>query len=104
MPAGEQKISIAEIRQRYLTRGEPVSAQILRRLQRDARQGAQQLYKLLNGRFERERAERLRLDAMLNFERVLWKSGLRHVAGVDEVGVGPLAGPVVAAAVMFSPQ
>jgi len=40
---------------------------------------------------------------MLNFERVLWKSGLAHVAGVDEAGVGPLAGPVVAAAVMFLP-
>ena len=39
---------------------------------------------------------------MLNFERVLWKSGVRDIAGVDEAGVGPLAGPVVAAAVMFT--
>jgi ribonuclease HII len=38
---------------------------------------------------------------MLNFERLLWKSGVRSVAGVDEVGVGPLAGPVLAAAVVF---
>ena len=30
-----------------------------------------------------------------------WHSGLGHVAGVDEVGTGPLAGPVVAAAVVF---
>jgi ribonuclease HII len=41
---------------------------------------------------------------MLNFERVLWKSGIRAIAGVDEVGVGPLAGPVVAAAVVFPPN
>src|SRR5579862_3624596 len=41
---------------------------------------------------------------MLNFERVLWKSGIQHIAGVDEAGVGPLAGPVVAAAVMFLPD
>jgi ribonuclease HII len=41
---------------------------------------------------------------MLNFERVLWRSGVRAVAGVDEVGVGPLAGPVVAAAVIFPPE
>jgi ribonuclease HII len=34
-------------------------------------------------------------------EDLLWKVGLRRVAGVDEVGVGPLAGPVVAAAVVF---
>jgi len=38
---------------------------------------------------------------MLNFERVLWASGTRRVAGVDEAGVGPLAGPVIAAAVVF---
>jgi ribonuclease HII len=43
------------------------------------------------------------LDAMLHFERVLWKAGIVHIAGVDEVGMGPLAGPVVAAAVVFPP-
>ena len=31
----------------------------------------------------------------------LWQQGLAHVAGVDEAGCGPLAGPVVAAAVVF---
>ena len=34
-------------------------------------------------------------------ERLLWKQGYLRVAGVDEVGRGPLAGPVVAAAVVF---
>ncbi len=37
----------------------------------------------------------------LRRERTLWKQGFRRIAGVDEAGVGPLAGPVVAAAVMF---
>ena len=37
----------------------------------------------------------------LAFERELWQRGLAYVAGVDEAGRGPLAGPVVAAAVMF---
>ncbi|HEY3762419.1 MAG TPA: ribonuclease HII [Verrucomicrobiae bacterium] len=37
----------------------------------------------------------------LAFERDLWQQGLSHVAGVDEAGCGPLAGPVVAAAVIF---
>ena len=36
-------------------------------------------------------------------ERLLWKQGYLQVAGVDEVGRGPLAGPVIAAAVVFSP-
>ena len=35
-------------------------------------------------------------------ESALWAKGVRHVAGLDEVGRGPLAGPVVAAAVVFA--
>jgi ribonuclease HII len=41
---------------------------------------------------------------LLKFERSLWEQGIGLVAGVDEVGRGPLAGPVVAAAVVFSPK
>jgi ribonuclease HII len=37
----------------------------------------------------------------LSVEQNLWLQGLRVVAGVDEVGMGPLAGPVVASAVVF---
>lgn len=37
----------------------------------------------------------------LSFECGLWEKGLSYVAGVDEAGCGPLAGPVVAAAVLF---
>jgi ribonuclease HII len=40
----------------------------------------------------------------LNEERMLWQRGLTAVAGVDEVGMGPLAGPVVAAAVILPPD
>jgi len=39
--------------------------------------------------------------AGLHLERLLWRLGHAFVAGVDEVGMGPLAGPVVAAAVVF---
>ncbi|MBI9020009.1 MAG: ribonuclease HII [Verrucomicrobia bacterium] len=38
---------------------------------------------------------------MLAFEKEAWESGLFFIAGVDEAGRGPLAGPVVAAAVAF---
>lgn len=38
------------------------------------------------------------------FERVHWRAGLVRVAGVDEAGAGPLAGPVMAAAVIFAPD
>jgi ribonuclease HII len=37
----------------------------------------------------------------LSHETALWQQGLNFVAGVDEAGCGPLAGPVVAAAVLF---
>ena len=40
----------------------------------------------------------------LRHERKLWRTGVDAVAGVDEAGVGPMAGPVVAAAVIFQPE
>jgi ribonuclease HII len=45
--------------------------------------------------------KRLRLKDPLRYERDFWDRGVLHVAGVDEVGRGPLAGPVVAAAVVL---
>ena len=39
----------------------------------------------------------------LTFEEAAWAAGHTHVAGVDEVGRGPLAGPVTAAAVILDP-
>src|SRR5918992_1743290 len=103
MARGTNELSIEEIRERYLDNGEPVSARILTRLQRDPRHGVRRLHEALKKRFERERDERLRLEAMRHFEHLLWKSGVRDIAGVDEAGVGPLAGPVVAAAAVFPP-
>jgi ribonuclease HII len=41
------------------------------------------------------------MASLLRRERELWAAGLSRVAGVDEAGIGPLAGPVVAAAVVF---
>ncbi len=45
-----------------------------------------------------------RLDPDFAEERVLWSRGFRHVAGLDEVGRGCLAGPVAAAAVILPPD
>jgi hypothetical protein len=77
------ELSIEEIRQRYVEKGEPVSAHILTRLQRDPRLGVRQLHAALKKRFERERDERLRLEAMRHFDLLLWKCGVRDIAGVD---------------------
>ena len=43
----------------------------------------------------------MRQPDLLRFEEKAWRSGFLHLAGVDEAGRGPLAGPVVAAAVSF---
>jgi len=50
---------------------------------------------------KRQRRQAARMGVLLRVERSLWRSGVTKVAGVDEVGVGPLAGPVVAAAVIL---
>jgi ribonuclease HII len=42
--------------------------------------------------------------APYRFEAQAWRTGLTRVAGVDEAGRGPLAGPVVAAAVVIAPD
>ena len=104
MARGVDELSIDEIRRRYLDNGELVSVRVLNRLQRDSRQGVRKLYEALKKRYEKQRDERLRLEAMRHFEQLLWKSGVRDIAGVDEAGMGPLAGPVVAAAVVFPPE
>jgi len=97
-------MSLPELREWVAAHGGSVSAQALKKLARDSRRGVRQLYQSLKRRAEDERQRRLHLDALLNFERVLWRTGVRWIAGVDEVGVGPLAGPVVAAAVVFPPD
>jgi ribonuclease HII len=86
------RLSVAEIRRHFLDQKDSAVPALMARLQKDPREGR-----------EKEKAERSRVEAMLNLERVLWNSGIRHIAGADEVGVGPLAGPVVAAAVVFPP-
>ncbi len=53
---------------------------------------------------KRQRRQAARMGVLLRVERGLWRMGLTKVAGVDEVGVGPLAGPVVAAAVILPPS
>jgi len=103
MPRSLAQLSLKEIQERYSAPDAVISPQILRRLQRDSRSGAQKLYRTLAKRSGDQVRERRRLDAMLHFERVLWRAGIVHIAGVDEVGIGPLAGPVVAAAVVFPP-
>lgn len=75
----------------------------LERLQRDPRVGVRRLALTALRRAKRQAAEKSRVEAMLVMEKRLWAKGCELVAGLDEVGVGPLAGPVYAAAVVLKP-
>ncbi|HFI2447981.1 TPA: ribonuclease HII [Streptococcus suis] len=70
-------------------------------LAQDDRAGVQAAIKKRRKELEKEAAEDARLEAMLSYEKALYENGVELIAGIDEVGRGPLAGPVVAAAVIL---
>ncbi len=96
-------MSVSEIRRIYVDGQREPSAYLLARMRRDPRRGVQTIHSIASGRAAARRRERRRLEKLLQLERDLWDQGRKAVAGVDEAGVGPLAGPVVAAAVIFRP-
>lgn len=53
---------------------------------------------------DKSRKDQNKFDEMLAYERLAWQQGYSHLAGVDEAGRGPLAGPVVAAACILDPE
>lgn len=67
----------------------------------DSRAGVQTAIKQRRKAILAEIAEDERLETMLSYEKSLYNQGVELIAGVDEVGRGPLAGPVVAAAVIL---
>jgi len=82
-------------------RGARALARLLRLLRADPRPGARRLAGQLEARLADERLEQRRVSRLFALRRRLAREGARLVAGVDEVGMGPLAGPVVAAAVVL---
>jgi ribonuclease HII len=78
-----------------------LNADMLAGLRRDPRAQVATMLEAAERRARRMHAERQRHDEMLAIERELQATGRFLIAGVDEVGVGPLAGPIVAAAVIL---
>ncbi len=93
--------SIPELRDRFVDRARHVPKGLVEALECDSRQGAHHLAKLIRERWRKNRAEGQRLHYLLRFEIELWQQGFDFIAGVDEAGMAPLAGPVVAAAVIL---
>ncbi|HEY0221282.1 ribonuclease HII [Lactovum miscens] len=67
----------------------------------DLRIGVQNLILQKKKKLKATILESKRLEKMLIFEKELYSQGIKFIAGIDEVGRGPLAGPVVTAAVIL---
>jgi ribonuclease HII len=100
MPTLEHLLAkpIPELRARFIDRARPVPKGLVEALESDSRQGAHHLARQIRERWRKNRAEGQRLHNLLRFEIELWEQGFNSIAGVDEAGMAPLAGPVVAAA------
>ncbi|MFC7061228.1 ribonuclease HII [Halobacillus seohaensis] len=96
----EQTKTIAEIKQ--LLENTPLDNHEIEAFRMDKRKGVKKLV----AQHERKMVEKQRLRAMykdmMHFEQLSAERGKTHVAGLDEAGRGPLAGPVVAGAVILS--
>jgi ribonuclease HII len=97
------KRTIPEIKA-WLEAKESISQAELNELLKDSRAGVRKLALSYMREQERKAKERKRLQTMWQYEREYWAKGMKWIAGVDEAGRGPLAGPVVAAAVILPPD
>lgn len=96
--------TLSELKARYVDEGRPLPRELEAILRDDPRPGAQKLLETIAKRRRKNRAEGQRLRKLLRFETDLWEQGILRVAGVDEAGMSPLAGPVAAAAVILPPH
>ena len=74
---------------------------LLAELEQDSRSGVIQAIAKRKKEIQKRLDEDERLEGMLAYEKECYARGMELIAGVDEVGRGPLAGPVVAAAVIL---
>ena len=91
-------MTISEIREILL--GSP-SEEFLVELELDQRVAVKKLLQAYHKRIEKAALERERFHKMLSYERNYYAEGAKLIAGVDEAGRGPLAGPLVIAAVVM---
>lgn len=92
---------LSTLKKRYLDEGRPMPRAVAAALAEDPRSGAAQLLAAIDKRKRARRAEGQRLRHLRRFEEAKHKQGYARIAGVDEAGMSPLAGPVVAGAVIL---
>ena len=94
-------LSVTELRARFLDAGRPLPEECEAALEADPRAGAREVLRLVRKRRAENRSEGQRLRHLLRYETELWERGVLQVAGVDEAGMAPLAGPIVAGACLL---
>ncbi|MDE5978341.1 MAG: ribonuclease HII [Turicibacter sp.] len=94
-----EKYTIDELKK--ILQQEVVDEAFIEQLKSDERSGVQKLIKQYENKVQKEYDEFQKFITMSIYENELRYSGVELIAGVDEVGRGPLAGPVVAAAVIL---
>ncbi|HEY0544345.1 MAG TPA: ribonuclease HII [Pyrinomonadaceae bacterium] len=92
---------LAKLKAHFADESARVPKGLLQALENDSRGGAKALAKQLRARRRKSRLETERLRKLLQYENELWEQGFDLIAGVDEAGMAPLAGPVVAGAVIL---
>lgn len=101
----QKRVSIQELRRRARlftdVQDEVGILSLAEALAGDPRAGVRDLVASCRRRASAIAKERERIESLFALRRDLYREGIRLVAGVDEVGVGPLAGPVVAGAVIL---
>lgn len=93
--------SISEIKEILSSCSMEALPEQLEKFEADSRKGVQNLLTSFRKKYDKHLQELARLEEILTYERGCWEAGYELVAGIDEVGRGPLAGPVVAAAVIL---
>jgi ribonuclease HII len=103
MPTVEELLSqpLSSLKLRFSSQRAKIPSGLLDALDNDPRCGAKELAIRIRISRRQRREELLRLRKLLNYERDLWNQGIDFIAGVDEAGMAPLAGPVVASAVIL---
>lgn len=94
------KWTVSEIRA-WLKQQRRLTPEEWNKLKQDPRKSVQKLAQTYQRKKKKEELEKQRLAAMWKWEKWCWEQGYQAVVGVDEAGRGPLAGPVVAAAVIL---
>ena len=101
MCANEKQLTAAQIKKIVLESDIGIYPELIRRFSIDDRKAVQNIVSKMQKDLDKRLAEQQRISAMKTIENALREEHYELICGIDEVGRGPLAGPVVACAVIL---